>query len=187
MQQHHVVEALDWSLQDITGKQQPFGGITMLFGGDFRQTLPVIPKGSRETIVGATFCRSSLWQHIQVLKLEKNEWLDQTPESELFASWLLEVGSGHGLSADNSITLPAHMHCGDTPDSLISSIYLSGDAQLTPLLDAHKHEVFARRHYQIRQSWPITTSRDQCLVCWVTSLSIPGDILTLVFISRDCC
>ena len=57
------------------------------------------------------------------MKLEKNEQLDQTPESELFASWLLEVGSGHGLSADNSITLPAHMCCGDTPDSLISSIY----------------------------------------------------------------
>ena len=123
MQHRHVVEALDRSLQDIMGKQQPFGGITILFGGDFRQTLPVIPKGSRESIVGATFCRSGLWKHIQVLKLEKNERLDQTPESELFASWLLEVGSGHGLSADNSITLPSHMRCGDTPDSLISSIY----------------------------------------------------------------
>ena len=123
MQHRHVVEALDRSLQDIMGNQKTFGGITILFGGDFRQTLPVIPKGSREDIVGATFCRSSLWQHIQVLKLEKNERLDRTPESEAFASWLLDVGSGHNLPADKSITLPPEMRCGDTPQSLISAIY----------------------------------------------------------------
>jgi hypothetical protein len=73
--------------------------------------------------VGASFCRSNLWHHIQVLKLQKNERLDRTPESEAFASWLLEVGSGRGLSADNSITLPSEMRCGDTPESLITAIY----------------------------------------------------------------
>jgi hypothetical protein len=123
MQHRHVVEALDRTLQDITGRQKPFGGITILFGGDFRQTLPVIPKGSRESIVGATFCRSSLWRHIKVMKLERNERLDRTPESEAFASWLLDVGSGRGLPADNSITLPPEMRCGNTPESLISAIY----------------------------------------------------------------
>ena len=123
MQHRHVVEALDRSLQDIIGVERPFGGITILFGGDFRQTLPVIPKGSRESIVGATLCCSRLWQHIQVLKLEKNERLDRTPESEAFASWLLEVGRGYNLPADNSITLPPEMCCGDNPESLISTIY----------------------------------------------------------------
>jgi hypothetical protein len=123
MQHRYVVEALDHSLQDIRGNERPFGGITVLFGGDFRQTLPVIPKGTWEDIVGATLCQSRLWHHIQVLKLEKNERLDRTPESEAFASWLLDVGSGHGLSADNSISLPAEMHCGNTPESLISAIY----------------------------------------------------------------
>jgi hypothetical protein len=33
------------------------------------------------------------------------------------------VGSGHGLPADNSIILPPEMHCGNTPESLISAIY----------------------------------------------------------------
>jgi hypothetical protein len=47
--------------------------------------------------VGATFCHSSLWRHVKVMKLERNERLDCTPESEAFASWLLDVGSGHGL------------------------------------------------------------------------------------------
>ncbi|GJY46595.1 ATP-dependent DNA helicase PIF1-like protein [Tanacetum coccineum] len=50
-------EALDHSLQDILRKNrhdicaQPFGNMTMVFGGDFRQVLPVIPKGSRQDIV----------------------------------------------------------------------------------------------------------------------------------------
>ena len=123
MQHRHVVEALDRSLQDIMSNHKPFGGITVLFGGDFRQTLPVIPKGTREVIVGATLCQSHLWRHIQVMKLEKNERLDRTPESEAFATWLLDVGSGRGLPADKSITLPAEMRCGDTPESLISAIY----------------------------------------------------------------
>jgi hypothetical protein len=35
----------------------------------------------------------------------------------------LDVGSGHGLPADNSITLPPEMCCGNTPESLISAIY----------------------------------------------------------------
>jgi hypothetical protein len=123
MQHRHVVEALDRSLQDIMGNHKPFGGITILFGGDFRQTLPVIPKGTREDIVGATLCRSRLWRHVQVMRLEKNERLDRTPESEAFAAWLLDVGSGRGLPADKSITLPPEMRCGDTPESLISAIY----------------------------------------------------------------
>jgi hypothetical protein len=39
------------------------------------------------------------------MKLERNEQPDHTPESEAFASWLIDVGSGCGLLADNSITL----------------------------------------------------------------------------------
>ena len=46
-------EALDRSLRDVLRKtrfdicDKPFGGMTVVFGGDFRQVLPVIPKGSR--------------------------------------------------------------------------------------------------------------------------------------------
>ena len=49
-----------------------FGGITVLFVSDFRQTLPVIPKGSRSQIVAASLHRSRLWQHVEVLHLKQN-------------------------------------------------------------------------------------------------------------------
>ncbi|KAL3038294.1 hypothetical protein AAZX31_01G123700 [Glycine max] len=38
-------EALDKSLKDIMQKNLPFGGKIMVFGGDFRQILPIVPKG----------------------------------------------------------------------------------------------------------------------------------------------
>ncbi|RCV12072.1 hypothetical protein SETIT_2G239300v2 [Setaria italica] len=37
-----AVEALDRTLQDVMGCTDPFGGKVMLFGGDFRQVLPVV-------------------------------------------------------------------------------------------------------------------------------------------------
>jgi ATP-dependent DNA helicase PIF1 len=43
MTKRHVVEALDISLRDILDKEDlPFGGKTDVFGGDFRQTLPIV-------------------------------------------------------------------------------------------------------------------------------------------------
>ena len=52
-QHRHVVECVDRLLKDLMSREQPFGGITTLFGWDFRQTLPVVPHGSREQIVSA--------------------------------------------------------------------------------------------------------------------------------------
>ena len=49
-----------------------FGGITVVFVGDFRQTLPVVPRGSRVQIVNASLCKSRLWRHIKVLHLTEN-------------------------------------------------------------------------------------------------------------------
>ena len=46
MTKRQAVEALDNSLRDIMDRPQlPFGGKTFVFGGDFRQVLPVVRKG----------------------------------------------------------------------------------------------------------------------------------------------
>ena len=45
---------------------------TMLFCGDFRQTLPVVPRGSRRQIVNASLLRKSrLWSHMEVFHLTR--------------------------------------------------------------------------------------------------------------------
>jgi ATP-dependent DNA helicase PIF1 len=38
----------------------PFGGKTVVFGGDFRQVLPVGRKGTRAQITDGTLCKSCL-------------------------------------------------------------------------------------------------------------------------------
>jgi hypothetical protein len=48
MMKRQGVEALDNSLRDIMDRPNlPFGGKTMVFGGDFRQVLSVVRRGSR--------------------------------------------------------------------------------------------------------------------------------------------
>ena len=123
MQNHHAIESVDRTLQDLLGHDIPFGGIVVLFGGDFHQTLPVVLHGSREQIVGATLCRSCLWQQIQLCHLRQNMCLDQNVEYRQFAEWLLEIGAGHGLNAENEIVLPEYMHCENSIQLLITTLY----------------------------------------------------------------
>jgi len=65
-----------------------FGGITILFGGDFQQTLPVVQKGTRAEIVDATITRSYLWADVEIVNLHQNMRLQGDPNSENFAQWL---------------------------------------------------------------------------------------------------
>jgi hypothetical protein len=50
--------------------------------------------------------------------------LDRTPASNLFAAWLLKVGSGRGLGGSNSIKLPPNMRLQDNAvNGLIDALY----------------------------------------------------------------
>ena len=64
MQHRFCLDAVDRTLREVLGRDLPFGGINVLFGGDFRQTLPVVPKGSREQIVSASIRQSSFWPRV---------------------------------------------------------------------------------------------------------------------------
>ena len=94
MTHKHCFEALDRTLQDLRNCSQLFGGITMVFGGDFQQILPVVLHGSRAEIVNASLCMSYLWRHMQVLKLRTNMRLQSGPKNEHYSQWLLDIGHG---------------------------------------------------------------------------------------------
>ncbi|UYV69181.1 hypothetical protein LAZ67_6002683 [Cordylochernes scorpioides] len=53
-------------LKEIMQNEKPLGGKTIVFGGDFRQTLPVVPHGTQAAIVDSKF---SAW----LLKLRNGE------------------------------------------------------------------------------------------------------------------
>ena len=92
MQHKHCVEVVDGTLRDICDSEKPFGGITVVLGGDFRQILPVIPKGVREQIVNTSLRHSILWKHIHILTLDLNMRLNhEGRENANFANFLMEV------------------------------------------------------------------------------------------------
>lgn len=121
-QHRNAYEAVDRTCRDLRNDPRPFGGITVVFGGDFQQILPVIPRGSREEIVDSTLQRSYLWRKVQILHLRQNMRLEQGPEEQDFANWLLDVGHGRDISNDGTIALPTDMTCQTIP-SLIDFIY----------------------------------------------------------------
>ena len=124
MQHKYAADAVDRNLRDLLGNDVPFGGITVVFGGDFRQTLPIIPRGVRQQIVASTLCRGKLWKDIEVHYLVQNMRLERTPESMDHAKWLLEIGAGSNLDGSETVQLPEQMCINDrTIESLINNVY----------------------------------------------------------------
>ncbi|XP_057719954.1 uncharacterized protein LOC130934396 [Arachis stenosperma] len=100
-------KALDWMLRDLMSvtdqhkTHQSFGGKVVVLGGDFRQILPVISKGSRHDILASAINSSHLWSFCKVLKLHTNMRLlmsssDQDEgEMKRFTNWILDVENGN--------------------------------------------------------------------------------------------
>ena len=91
-----ALEAVDRTLRDTRKSQEIFGGILFILSGDFRQTLPVIPGGTRANEIDACIKSSELWQHIQKFSLTTNMRVHLYNDSNaaVFADQLLTVGNG---------------------------------------------------------------------------------------------
>jgi len=73
MAHKHVFEVVNCTLQHVMGAVDPalkdmlFGGKVVVMGGDFRQILLVVPRGTRGQIVDASLKRSAiLWHRVKV-------------------------------------------------------------------------------------------------------------------------
>ncbi|XP_076897877.1 uncharacterized protein LOC143551300 [Bidens hawaiensis] len=92
----HVFEVLDRTLNDVI-----FGGKVVVFGGDFRQILPVVTNGTRSECVNACINSSYIWSKCKVLKQTKNMRLtigcrsSDIQNIREFADWLLDIGQGN--------------------------------------------------------------------------------------------
>ncbi|XP_074327846.1 uncharacterized protein LOC141665765 [Apium graveolens] len=142
MQRRHVFECLDHSLCDIMKvvnperAQIPFGEITVLLGGDFRQILPVITLGSRGDIVAACITRSRLWSFAKIFILKQNMRLKQGKDEgecevlRIFAEWVLQIGDGKVCNVGNElqdyheddIVIPAHFCNPETTNTVENMI-----------------------------------------------------------------
>ncbi|XP_075079773.1 uncharacterized protein LOC142165026 [Nicotiana tabacum] len=141
MMHKYCFEALDRTLRDFlrfkdpSNLDRPFGGKTIVLGGDFRQILLVITKGARQEIVKATLNSSYLWPHCQVLKLTTNMRLQgnisgaDLDDLKEFSDWILAIGDGNiGCSIDGieKVEIPDDLliHNYDDPISrIVESTY----------------------------------------------------------------
>ncbi|XP_028805231.1 uncharacterized protein LOC114760132 [Neltuma alba] len=135
MVQRYCIEAFDRTLKDIMHFDHPFGGKCVVMGGDFRQILPVIPKGSRADIINACICSSYLWDYCTIFQLTVNMRLQSSSSGEdrtrtqKFCQWLLDVGDGKlGMPHDETaeIEIPSELLISEYDDpigAIVSSTY----------------------------------------------------------------
>ncbi|XP_078434264.1 uncharacterized protein LOC144705457 [Wolffia australiana] len=115
MMHRHVFETLDRSIRDVMKttnpylENVPFGGKVVVMGGDFRQMLPVMQKGSRAMIINSALNRN------------QRAW----------SEFLLAVGEGR---AATDVYLPNEIRRVSSLTDLISQVYGSFDDDETQLL-----------------------------------------------------
>ncbi|KAG5558126.1 hypothetical protein RHGRI_008145 [Rhododendron griersonianum] len=107
MAKRQSIEAVDRMLRDITEVDLLFGGKVVVLGGDFRQVLPVIPKGTRQDCIDASLVRSAIWANLKKFKLTQNMRAKTDPS---FSDFLLRVGNGvEHENLKGQIAIPASM------------------------------------------------------------------------------
>lgn len=91
-----ALEALNRTLQDLRNDSRCFGGAMILLSGDFRQTLPVIPRSTAADEINACLKSSNLWRYVKKLLLTTNmrvALLNDT-SAEDFSEQLPTIGNG---------------------------------------------------------------------------------------------
>jgi len=135
----NALKAMDIMLRDITGSNAPFGGKLLVFAGDFRQTLPIIPRAQPAKIIENCINNSHLWQHITKFKLTQNMRANENEQQ--FCDWLINLGNNH-LNSSHPDTISGQFdipsRCNLT-NNIVDSIFpdftfnRNGHIILTPL------------------------------------------------------
>ena len=122
----HIYEAIDRSLQQLLDNDDPFGDKVVVFSGDWRQCLPVVPRGSDSQVIASTLKFSYLWKYVHVYHLTKNMrvQLSSSPKCKEFSDFLLSVGDGSCTGGD-MIDIPSDMHLDGTLCDLIDFVFPS--------------------------------------------------------------
>lgn len=109
------INCVDRSLRDLRKDPRPFGGISVVFSGDFRQTLPIVPRGNLKSQYEASIKSTNLWLALDKLKLTRNirllgQYQEQRSEAKCYSEWLLKLGSGDLQEEDEAMVSLEHIN-----------------------------------------------------------------------------
>ena len=99
----------------VMNSNEPFGGKAIVLLGDFRQTCPVIPGGSRSQIIDACIQSSHLWSKFEIKRLTR---LIRNALDPIYADYINAIGDGAGPDIDLSF-----LSCTTEKDDLIDFIF----------------------------------------------------------------
>jgi hypothetical protein len=110
-----VLACVDSVLRKIMGNALPFGGKVFVLLGDFRQTGPVVRRGSRAQIVDASIKSSTLWPVFTILRL--TEPIRNAEDLE-FAHFVDSIGDGAGPEVSLEM-----LDRRDTPEEVLDFVF----------------------------------------------------------------
>ena len=110
-----VLACVEECCRKVTGNQIPFGGKVVILLGDFRQTCPVVPRGTKADVLNACISRCPLWPLFRISRLTVPI---RNADDPAFASFVDEIGDGAGPRIDLSFL--AHT---TNIDDVISFVY----------------------------------------------------------------
>jgi ATP-dependent DNA helicase PIF1 len=129
----------------------PFGG-KVVFGGDFRQVLPVVTRGTRAQVIDATLQRSYLWEKIRKIRLSRNM---RTQSDPWFSDYLLRIGNGtEETIGDDYVRLPNDIVIGfnDTEvavNKLIQDVFPSLEEHATSATYMTSHAILSTKNEHV--------------------------------------
>ena len=133
MMHKHGFEALDRTLQDVRENNKIMGGLLILLAGDFRQTLPIMTRGTPADEWKASLKSSYLWRSVKCLGLKTNMRVHIHGDESAadFARHVLAIGNDAvPRDAQGLITISPNVAVVvDSVDELISRVF--------PTLAAH--------------------------------------------------
>ncbi|AES70384.1 PIF1-like helicase [Medicago truncatula] len=122
-------DIMSYDCVDITDK--PFGGVSVVSGGDFRQILPMIRKGCRQDVLASSINSSKLWCHCKVRTITTNMSLRastvraEQDEIRKFVDLMLSIGDGirsANESGEINVLIPDELLIKDSSDPLRSRV-----------------------------------------------------------------
>ena len=84
------LEVVNKLLKKIHHNELPFGGVTFITLGDFRQILPIVRGGNDNDVLKALVKNHSTWHLFKRLQLKKNE----RSSNKEWSNYLVNIGNG---------------------------------------------------------------------------------------------
>ncbi|MBW0501357.1 hypothetical protein O181_041072 [Austropuccinia psidii MF-1] len=141
LQHRYAIKAVDCSFCDLHQQQVPFGTLSFVYSGDFRQILPVFKGGIISDQAFACLKHSYLWDSLHQFTLTQNLQLapstsNTNPNQPNFVDWLLAIGDGTFQDTDTckiDISIVKH-YIHNNPDLVLKAVTNSTYRELGTVL-----------------------------------------------------